>query len=61
MTKSVYHKGDLQWYRGLLLYCEGRIGKFNVYLFTDPWGGEYKLTELQIELSGTKRMHYRLR
>lgn len=51
MTKSVYHKGDLQWYRGLLLYCEGRIGKFNVYLFTDPWGGEYKLTKLQIELS----------
>lgn len=50
MTKSVYNKGDLQWYRGLLLYCEGRIGKSSVYLFTDPWGGEYKLTKLQIEL-----------
>lgn len=51
MTKSVYHKGDLQWYRGLLLYCEGRIGESNVYLFTDHRGVEYKLTELQIKLS----------
>lgn len=51
MTKPVYHKGDLQLYRGLLLYCEGRIGESNVYLFTDPWGDEYKLTELQIKLS----------
>lgn len=51
MKKSIYHKGDLQWYGSLLLYCEGRIGKSKVYLFTDPWGGEYKLTELQIELS----------
>lgn len=51
MTKSAYHKGDLQWYRGTLLYCEGRIGKSNFYLFTDSWGGEYKLTKSQIELS----------
>ena len=51
MTKSVYHKGDLQWYRDLLLYCEGRINHSNVYLFTDPWGGEYRLTQLQIKLS----------
>ena len=50
MTKSVYHKGDLQWYGDLLLYCEGRIGKSNAYLFTGPWGGEYKVTKLQIEL-----------
>ena len=51
MTKSVYHKGDLQWYKGVLLYCEGRIGKSNFYLFTDPWGCQYKLTKSQIELS----------
>ena len=51
MTESAYHKGDLQWYRGLLLYCEGRIGDSNFYLFTDPWGNEYKLTKLLLELS----------
>ena len=49
MTKSICHKGDLKWYRGLLLYCEGRIDNSNVYLFTDPWGREYRLTKLQIE------------
>ena len=38
------HRGDLRWYKGLLLYCEGRIGKSNKYLFTDPWGDEYRIT-----------------
>lgn len=47
---SKFQKGDLEWFKGKLLYCVGKIENTDKYLFVSPMGDKYELTTTDIIL-----------